>query len=266
MSSRPRIVPDPPDGGADGCPDGADFSAGLWRAVDEAPALPAAATRVAELLRVRTGSDAVGLSIRGERGGLERLAACGSLLDEPVDARVDVAHDPLASPLADGGVLAIDDTAEDATWPDWSVDAASRGIRSARFVGLASLHDRPVVLGLYAGRPHAFAGERAAVVVDAACQAGHALRQVERLADLERDGDERALVGQAAGLLMERYHLAADQALGYLVRSAERAHLDLQDLARELVAAQNRAAAHTRTPLPERPQGPGRTEEVAGGG
>jgi hypothetical protein len=253
MSTRPRIVPDPPAGGLEA----GDFSAALWRAVDDAPSLPEATARVVELVRLRTGGDAAGLCTRDERGELVRLAARGHLLDEPSGPHADVAHDPLAHPLADGGVLAIDETRGDATWPDWSAGAARRGIRSARFVGLASLHARPVVLELYAAHAHAFDGPCAALVVDAACQAGCALRQVERVADLERDGRHRALVGQASGLLMERYHLSADQAMDYLTRTSERAHLDLHDLARELVAAQDRAAAHTRTPFPGRPERPG---------
>ena len=261
MSTRPRIVPDPPAEGMDA----AGFTAALWRAVDAAPGLAEATDRIVELVRLRTGSDAVGLSRRDDAGELARLAACGVPLDEPGGAHADVGNDPLAHPLADGGVLAIDETRDDATWPDWSAAAARWGIRSARFVGLASLHGRPVVLELYAAHPHAFDGARAADVVDAARQAGWALRQVERVADLVRDVHDRALVGQASGLLMERYHLDADRALEYLVRSSERAHLDLHDLARELVAAQNRSAAHTRTAFPGRPQRSGSPErEVAG--
>jgi hypothetical protein len=257
VSTRPRIVPDP---SADAV-DVVDFSVALWRVVDAATGLPEATARIVELVRLRTGSDAVALSSRGEGGALARLASCGALLDEPGDGHADVARDPLAHPLADGGVLAIDDTRDDATWPEWSAGAARRGIRSARFVGLASQHGRPVVLELYAAYAHAFDGARAVHVVDAARQAGCALRQVERVADLELDRHDRELVGRASGLLMERYHLGADQALEYLVRSSERAGLDLHDLARELVAAQDRSAAHIRTGLagpPERAASPER--------
>ena len=229
VSARPRIVPDPPGGGFEA----GDFSTALWRAVDEALSLSEATAQIVELMRLRTGSDAVGLSTRSRRGELVRLAACGRLLDERGGPHPEVGHDPLAHPLADGGVLAIDETRDDATWPDWSAGAARRGIRSARFVGLASLDGRPVVLELYAGHAHAFDGARAAPVVDAARQAGWALRQVERVADLERDVHDRALVGQASGLLMERYHLGADQALEYLVRSSERATSPDREVAHE---------------------------------
>ena len=261
MSNRPRIVPDLPGGGSGTD----DFSAALWRAVDDAPSLREAAARVVELVRAHTGSDAVALGVRGDRGDVVRLAACGPLLDEPGGPQAVVGRDPLTHPLADGGVLAIDETRDDMTWPDWSASALHRGIRSARIVALTSLHARPVVLELYAAHAHAFAGARAAArVVDAARQAGCALRQVERVADLERDGDDRALVARASGLLMERYHLGADQAMEYLVRSSERAHLDLRDLAGELVAAQNRAAASTRTPFTGPPGRAGNDEREVG--
>lgn len=256
MTTRPRIVADPPET--------RDFATELWRILGGQPTLASAAGRVVELVERLTGADAAALGVRDLAGASVRLAGHGRLMDASA-LGTDPAHDPRAHPLADGGVLAITDTRTDATWPEWSAAAHRHGVGCAHLVGLPPLRDRPAVLELYAARPHAFDGvgtgaddgPGAGVLLDAARQAGLALRQVDRLARLEQAGHARALVGQASGLLMERYHLGADQATAYLVRSAERAGLDVHALARELVAAQDRAAAHTRAsfsspPSPER--------------
>ena len=65
-------------------------------------------------------------------------------------------------------------------------------------------------------------------------------------ADLEQEARTRELVGRATGILMERYHLSAERSQGYLVRSSTRAELEVSDLAREIVAAQDRAATRIR--------------------
>jgi hypothetical protein len=227
-------------------PDPADRLAAHWEALLEAATVAVAADGVVQLLRTVAQADAVGLLVRDDQGRSTRLAACGSVMDS-LGSPGDDRHDPVAHPLADGGVLAIDDTHGNATWPAWSARAARRGVRSARFIGMPGLHGSPTTLELYARRPHAFDAE-AAHLVTTARHAGLALRRTARVVDLEQDAQTQALVGQASGILMERYHLTADQSMNYLVRSSERARLALRELAWELVAAQDRAAARTRAP------------------
>ena len=234
-----------------------DRVAWLWQALADAESVSGTAARVVELVRALTGADACGLLVRDYQGQTSRLAERGPA---PEGAGLLGAHDPAGPPPRRRRRAGHRRHPADATWPDWSAVAAGRGVRSARFVGLASLHPRPVVLELYAAtarlrRPGPHGRGRGAP------QAGVRCARCERVAGLERDRDDRALVGQASGLLMERYHLGADQALALPVRSSARASLDLRDLARELVAAQDRAAAR-RTSFPGAGAGGERGTEV----
>ena len=239
MTLRPHVA-------AAGTPEPAEARvAALWAELGGAEDVAAAADRVVDLVTMVAHADGVGLLVRDEQGHSTRLAARGPLVDAPGPDAAS-AHAPWAHPLADGGVLGIDDTHGDATWPGWSAAAVRRGVRSAWFVGLPALHGHPVTLELYARRPHAFDAETARLISDVARSAGAVLRQVARAADLEQEARTRELVGRATGILMERYHLSAERSQGYLVRSSTRAELEVSDLAREIVAAQDRAAARIR--------------------
>lgn len=68
---------------------------------------------------------------------------------------------------------------------------------------------------------------------------------------IARDG--RTLIGQATGILMERFDLAAEHAFGVLVRISQETNRKLHEIADELVA--DRRA--DRLPGTRRPDGPG---------
>jgi hypothetical protein len=240
VTSRPHL-----SAAGDSAPRPEDALATLWDELAGADSIPVAAGCVVDLLRTVALADGAGLLVRDEQGRSTRLAARGPLVDDPGPDAAS-AHAPWAHPLADGGVLGIDDTHGDATWPGWSAAAVRRGVRSAWFVGLPVLRGRPVTLELYARRPHAFDAAAARLIADAARSTGAVLRQVARAADLEQEAQTRELIGRATGILMERYHLSAERSQGYLVRSSARAKLELSDLAREIVAAQDRAATRIR--------------------
>ncbi len=245
MSTRPQVGA----GSSAGETGDPDLMGGSWEVVETAGSLGEAAARLVELACFRAGADAARLSTRDEGGEVVPLATRGALLDETRDGPGVGESDPSSQALADGGVLTIPDTHADASWPIWSRGAAARGIGSAHFLGLPHLAGAAVTLELYAHRTHAFDGPAAALVAGLAHHAGIALRHAARFLELEQAAATRALVAQASGILMERYHLGADQSMSYLARSSERARLPLPELAGELVAAQDRAADRTRRPF-----------------
>ena len=147
-----------------------DFSAALWRARRRRGRRRAAA-RVVELVPAPHGRRRRAAGPR--RQGQQRAARGARALVDAARPGRRGAHDAVAHPLADGGVLAIDDTHGDATWPGWSAAAVRRGVRSARFVGLAGAARPP-------GHPRAVrpatrtrsTAAAARLVVDAARQRG----------------------------------------------------------------------------------------------
>jgi AmiR/NasT family two-component response regulator len=69
-----------------------------------------------------------------------------------------------------------------------------------------------------------------------AAHASVALAGAQQENNLRKGMDNRDLIGQAKGILMERYKLTADQAFGVLARVSQEMNRKLADIARELIA------------------------------
>lgn len=194
-----------------------------------------ASRELAEVAVRHAGADAAAVSLGPGRGPAERLAATDpELLGRTVGPGV-----PGVGPWAEvpaGAAIVVQDTRTDRRWPAWAVATSRLQLRSALFVGLPALSGRWLVLELYSRRTDAFPPEVSAGARVLAAHAGVALQQVDRIASLNQALHTRGLIGEAQGILMERYGLTGDQAMTYLRRQSQETHLRVRDLAADLVA------------------------------
>ncbi|NMO93129.1 ANTAR domain-containing protein [Actinomycetospora sp. TBRC 11914] len=144
----------------------------------------------------------------------------------------------------DGIVLAGDLDGDDAhRWPRFAPQAVEAGYGSILSVGLDAGPGARAALNLYSAQPHAFAvdaritaglfGVQAALLLYGSTQAGVLVRAV----------DSRDVIGQAKGILMERFGVDDDEAFQMLVRSSQDINMKLVDCARWL---QKEAIEHRR--------------------
>jgi GAF domain-containing protein len=151
------------------------------------------------------------------------------------DAQRTLNEGPCLSALRDYDQFRIDDTATDQRWPKWGPAAAELGVRSVLSTRMAGLESRAVgSLNLYADHVDAF-GPRDVEL--AGILAGHAatayLRSVQASAAL-RALDSRTSIGQAEGILMERFKIDAEAAFAILRRYSQALNQPLRDVARQL--------------------------------
>jgi GAF domain-containing protein len=112
-----------------------------------------------------------------------------------------------------------------------------------RDLGVASVLDVPMnvshrivgILGLYSSRTDAFDTDDEAVAQILARHAAVALATARHEEALTKAVDARKLVGQAMGILMERYHLDSDQAFAVLRRHSQTTNTKLRLIAQELI-------------------------------
>ncbi|MDD7965350.1 GAF and ANTAR domain-containing protein [Actinomycetospora lemnae] len=140
-------------------------------------------------------------------------------------------------PPENGVLLARDLAGEDAArWPRFApraVEAGFRSILSASVTG--STGGRRAALTLYAADADAF-DEHA--VVTAGVFAGHAgalLYGADHAQLLGAALDSRDTIGQAKGILMERFALDGEEAFALLVSSSQDTNMKLADVARWVV-------------------------------
>lgn len=186
------------------------------------------------------GCEMAGATLRRPRGRnpLDRLESIA-----PSDAEVMACDDlqhalgegPCLDAMTDESVIVSGDVASDPRWRRWGPRAADEhGVSSMLSVRLFSggVHG---ALSLYSRSPGAFDARSADIARLLATHVSVALRSALSEENLRLAIDSRHLIGQAQGILMQRYALDAVQAFAILSRLSQDTNVRLIDVARRLV-------------------------------
>ena len=136
--------------------------------------------------------------------------------------------------LADRYGVIVSDTRTDRRWPRGR-RGSGLGIRSLLSVRLYTSASTIGTLNLYDSRPDRFDIDDQAVAHLLSRHAAVALASARATENLWQAVDARKLVGQAQGILMERYPFTADQAFAVLVRYSQDHNLKLRTVAEGLI-------------------------------
>lgn len=142
---------------------------------------------------------------------------------------IDVLSDPRHSVL-------VDDTTRDERWPRWAEAVAEAGVRSMLGIRLHTTATTIGSLNLYDTRPNHFTEEDRDVAHIFARHAAVALSSARETANLWKAIDARRLIGQAQGILMERFDMDADQAFAVLRRYSQDHNVKLHVVAERLIS------------------------------
>lgn len=175
----------------------------------------------------------VALAQRGRR--LETVAATGPLIEQSDQLQLDCGEGPSLTVITGQETVLIPDTAIDDRWPDWAPKAAALGLRSVLSVRLHTSGSTLGVLQLFNTEPYAFETDDDAVAHILARHASVALASARQEASLRQAIDARKLIGQAQGILMERFDIDADKAFAVLRRYSQDNNIKLRDVAHRLI-------------------------------
>ncbi|MGY1709874.1 GAF and ANTAR domain-containing protein [Geodermatophilus sp. SYSU D00758] len=196
------------------------------------------------------GAEDVGISFVVGRSRIEARAATGER-PTTLDALQDrLGEGPCYAALRQE-VVHAPDVATEERWPRFATAARELGVGSMLSLRLYVTPGKELgALNLYAGTPHAFDGDSEAVARIVAVHAAIALAAAEREEHLEAALRSRDRIGQAKGILMERYKLTPDQAFAFLVRTSSVTHRKLTDIADEIATTGAIPAAPGESPGP----------------
>jgi hypothetical protein len=113
---------------------------------------------------------------------------------------------------------------------------AREGMRAMAVVEMTRFGGRAVTLDLCSRTAGAFDSRAQNGLAAVAEIIGHAVRELERRGNLEKALTTREMIGQAQGILMERYHLTSAQAMEYLRRMSQDSQEKIRRIADQLVA------------------------------
>ena len=129
------------------------------------------------------------------------------------------------------------DLAEERRWPRFAAVAFAAGVRSMLSVTLFLDRGNVGALNLYGRQPAAFNDLDEAIALLLASHAALALAGHDAEQNLIRALDVRDLVGQAKGILMERYKVDAQAAFALLSLSSQNTNQRLTEVARKLTVS-----------------------------
>ncbi|MEV4263938.1 GAF and ANTAR domain-containing protein [Kribbella sp. NPDC049584] len=142
---------------------------------------------------------------------------------------------PLIESMREHTTVLVRDTELDDRWPDWASKVISLGVRSVLDVPLTTAAGTVGVLGLYSVKPDAFDADDQAIAQILARHASVAVATARKEQSLALAIDARKLVGQAMGILMERYQLDEARAFEVLKRYSQDTNTKLRDVAQQLI-------------------------------
>jgi GAF domain-containing protein len=204
----------------------------LQREHGDVVAMLLAITRAAA--RSVPGTEECGISYLVGRRTVEPRAATGDLPRQMDQAQNRLGEGPCLDAVRLQTTVRCDDFSAERRWPRFTAAASRLGVGSSLSFHLFVDTDALGALNLYARRTHAFTDESEAVGLVFASHASVALQGARQQQSLRSAMDHRDLVGQAKGILMERYKLTAEQAFAALVHASSITNRKLTDIAEEL--------------------------------
>ncbi|MFI6829511.1 GAF and ANTAR domain-containing protein [Kribbella sp. NPDC050241] len=178
----------------------------------------------------------VALYSRGSQA--EIAAVTDPVVADVYDLQLTSECGPLVTALRERTTVLIRDTTTDDRWPEWAAKVAALGVRSVLDVPMVTgdgSRSTVGVLGLYSPSPDAFSPDDEAIAHILARHASVALASARHEESMAQAVDARKLVGQAMGILMERFDVDGDRAFAILKRYSQDTNTKLRDVAQQLI-------------------------------
>ncbi|QGN32109.1 GAF and ANTAR domain-containing protein [Microlunatus sp. Gsoil 973] len=192
--------------------------------------------RVAELaVEVIDGCDHAGVSLV-HRGKITTVAATDEVVVTGDKQQYAFNEGPCLQSLGEHETVSSPQLSTDDRWPRWARWATEHlGIGSILCFQLFTSEHSYGTLNLYSDRVIAFDGHDEAVGLALAAHTAVAIAARQSIEGLSSAVRSRTVIGQAEGILMERYQLSAAQAFAVLVRVSRDENRKLIRIAEELV-------------------------------
>ena len=174
--------------------------------------------------------------ISGRRKIVSRAAS--SDLPRQVDAlQSETGQGPCLDASYEDRIVSVADLSTESRWPDFSRTAFGLGARSMLSFQLFVDGDHLGALNLFGKDVGVFDAESERVGTLVAAHAAVALAGSQQISQLAQALDTRDLIGQAKGILMERFKITAQQAFLLLSRASSEMNIKLHDLAEQLTVS-----------------------------
>jgi GAF domain-containing protein len=213
----------------------ADAFARLAIELHDAPGVEETVEAVVQFALHAENCTYAGVTLATENGRAEVGAVTDPIIEAIHTAQIEVGDGPMLAAMASGSTVYIRDVAAEDRWPAWRADLTAAKIRSVLHVPMKADAHVIGVLSLYTQQPDAFTADDEAVAYILARHASVAVATARQETALALAVDARKLVGQAMGILMERFDVDGDRAFAMLRRYSQETNTKLRDVAQHLI-------------------------------
>ena len=199
------------------------------------PDAEATVQRIAEFARIAVDCTDAGIMLVHARRHIETAAATSPRVAESHDLQIVHDEGPCLDAIDGHATYLVPDTSTDPRWQQWGPAVHQLGLRSAFSVRLETRERRYGSLNLYADTTDGFDEDDMAVATIFGRHASVAIAAAHNEDGLQVAIDARKLIGQAQGILMERFDIDADRAFTFLRRQSQDHNQKLRDIAAWIV-------------------------------
>lgn len=224
------------------------FFAQMALDLHDAPTAESTIERISEYAKLATGCDEAGIMLVHARNQIETAAATAPRVGESHSLQIVHDEGPCLDAITGDPWYVSDEVATDPRWPHWGPAVAELGLRSVLSLRLETKARRYGSLNLYADRVGAFDHDDIAVATIFVRHAAVALANAHNEEGLQVAVDARKLIGQAQGILMERFDITAERAFEFLRRQSQAHNVKLRYVAEWVV--ENRATPNASFTTP----------------
>jgi GAF domain-containing protein len=200
--------------------------------------------------RQAVGCDHAGVVFVHAGRRIETVAATDPAVSHLESVQTSLREGPDLSLTRDDRSILVADTTQELRWPEWAAAAAELGFRSMVGARLYTSERTIGSLNLYDSRPCHFTDSDRQVAHILARHAAIALWNSQNSQHLLRAVDSRKLIGQAQGILMERFGLDEERAFALLKRYSQDQNVKLHTVAEIVVETRRLPDDVQRNPSP----------------
>jgi GAF domain-containing protein len=183
------------------------------------------------------GFDDVGISLMRSDGKVETKAATGGLVWELDALQYELNEGPCVSSLREEPVIVVEHLRHAQRWPQFVPRAVKLGLKSQMALRLYVDEDGTIGgINLYSTSSEDIESHAPHLAQVFAAQAAVALGHAQELDQLQQALESRQAIGQAVGIIIERYKLDEHAAFNFLARLSQHSNTRLRDIAARVVA------------------------------
>jgi GAF domain-containing protein len=196
----------------------------------------------AAALELVPGTDTAGVLLIGKGGKWDSMGGTSDLPHLLDELQMKYNEGPCVEAALDDLIVRTEDFRTDERFPNWSPAVVELGVLSGVSFKLYTANRTAGALNLFAFKPNAFDGESETFGTVWAAHAAAAILASREGEELQSALSTRDRIGQAKGIIMERYNVDDIQAFDMLRKLSQDSNIRLVDIAQRVIETRGEGA------------------------